>query len=112
MISGAALFNPYEGDGATVATASNFTVKNAAGEDVAFLDSCNGHPNPMGAYHYHAVPPCVTALVDETGGPSHLIGVAFDGYPIYGPFDTDGNELTAADFDECNGITSPTPGFP
>ena len=112
MISGAALFNPYEGDGATVATASNFTVKNAAGEDVAFLDSCNGHPNPMGAYHYHAVPPCVTALVDEAGGPSHLIGVAFDGYPIYGPFDTDGNELTAADLDECNGITSPTPEFP
>ena len=46
------------------------------------------------------------------GVPSHLIGVAFDGYPIYGPFDTDGNELTVADFDECNGITSPTPGFP
>jgi len=112
MISGAALFNPYEGDGATVAAASNFTVKNAAGEDVAFLDSCSGHPNPMGAYHYHALPACVTAQVDEAGGPSHLIGIAFDGYPIYGPFATDGNELTAADLDECNGITSPTPEFP
>lgn len=112
MISGAALFNPYEGDGTTAAAASNFTVKNAAGEDVAFLDSCNGHPNPMGAYHYHALPPCVTAQVDEAGSPSHLIGVAFDGYPIYGPFDTDGNELMAADLDECNGITSPTPEFP
>lgn len=112
MISGAALFNPYEGDGATVAAASNFTVKNAAGDDVAFLDSCNGHPNPVGAYHYHALPPCVTAQVDGAGGPSHLIGVAFDGYPIYGPLDTEGNKLTAADLDECNGITSPTPEFP
>ncbi len=112
MISGAALFNPYEGDGATVASASNFTVKNAAGQDVAFLDTCNGHPNPVGAYHYHALPPCVTAQVDEAGGASHLIGVAFDGYPIYGAFDMDGNELTAADLDECNGITSPTPEFP
>ena len=36
MISGAALFNPYEGDGVTVAMAANFTVKNARGESVAF----------------------------------------------------------------------------
>ena len=55
MISGAVLFNPYEGDGSTAATASNFTVKNAAGKDVAFLDSCNGHPTPEfpnGVFHY------------------------------------------------------------
>ena len=55
MISGAALFNPYEGDGSTVAMASNFTVKNAKGEEVAFLDSCNGHPTPMGQFHDHAL---------------------------------------------------------
>ena len=112
MISGAALFNPYEGDGVTVATASNFTVKNAAGQDVAFLDTCNGHPTPMGSYHYHALPPCVTAAVDVAGGPSHLIGIAFDGYPIYGDRDLTGRQLTAADLDQCSGITSPTPEFP
>ena len=112
MISGAALFNPYEGDAATVATASNFTVLNDDGEEVSFLDTCNGHPTPMGAYHYHALPLCVTATVDDDGGPSHVIGLAFDGYPIYGPYDLDGNELTADDLDGCNGITSPTPEFP
>ncbi len=112
MISGASLFNPYEGDGATVATQSNFSVKNAAGEDVWFLDDCAGHPNPMGQYHYHALPKCVVATVDITGGPSHIIGIAFDGFPIYGDRDIDGNQLTATDLDACNGINSPTPEFP
>ena len=112
MISGAALFNPYEGDGATVATQSNFSVKNAAGQDVWFLDECAGHPNPMGQYHYHALPKCVVATVDVAGGPSHIIGIAFDGFPIYGDRDIAGNQLDAADLDACNGINSPTPEFP
>jgi hypothetical protein len=112
MISGAALFNPYEGDGSTVATASNFVVQDADGNDVAFLDSCAGHPTPGGEYHYHALPKCVTARVDTDGGPSHLIGVALDGYPIYGDRSLDGTQLTVADLDECNGITSATPEFP
>lgn len=112
MISGAGLFNPYEGDGVTVAMANNFTVKNASGQDIAFLDACNGHPTPMGMYHYHAIPPCVTATVDVAGGPSHIIGIAFDGYPIYGDRDITGKQLTAADLDQCSGITSATPEFP
>jgi YHYH protein len=112
MISGAALFNPYEGDASTVATASNFTVKDSSGNDVAFLDSCNGHPTPMGAYHYHALPSCVTAKVDTANGPSHIIGIGFDGYPIYGNRAMDGTKITAAQLDSCNGITSATPEFP
>ena len=112
MISGATLFNPYEGDGSTVATASNFSIKNAQGEDVWFLDDCSGHPTPMGQYHYHALPACVTAMVDDTGGASHIIGVALDGFPIYGDRDVSGNAVTAAQLDVCNGITSPTPEFP
>lgn len=112
MISGAALFNPYEGDGSTVAAAGNFTVKNAQGNDVAFLDSCNGHPTPMGSYHYHALPTCVTARVDTKTGPSHIIGIAFDGYPIYGDRDSNGRKVAKAKLDKCNGITSPTPEFP
>ena len=112
MISGAALFNPYEGDGSTVATAENFTVKNAQGKDVAFLDSCSGHPTPMGDYHYHALPTCITAKVDTKTGPSHLIGLAFDGFPIYGDRDINGKQITKAKLDKCNGITSATPEFP
>jgi hypothetical protein len=112
MISGAVLFNPYEADNRTVATLNNFTVKNSQGQDVAFLDSCNGHPNPIGQYHYHALPTCITKVVDTANGPSHLIGVAFDGFPIYGDRALDGSKITAAQLDACNGITSPTPEFP
>lgn len=112
MISGATLFNPYEGDNTTVATQSNFSVKDASGNDVYFLDSCSGHPTPMGQYHYHALPKCVTAQVDTANGPSHMIGIAFDGYPIYGDRDINGKQVTADDLDACNGTTSATPEFP
>lgn len=113
MISGAALYNPYEGDGATVAVQSNFTVPGAGGTAVAFLDSCNGHPTPnAGAYHYHALPACVTAQVDKAKGPSHIIGLAFDGFPIYGDRDIKGRKVSLAKLDTCNGITSATPEYP
>jgi len=113
MIYGAALFNPYEGDGKSVATLDNFTMNNSKGQDVGFLDSCNGHPTPMmGTYHYHALPTCITQVVDQPDGPSHLIGVAFDGFPIYGDRAMDGSKITATQLDSCNGITSATPEFP
>jgi hypothetical protein len=112
MISGAVLFNPYEADNTTVAMASNFTVKDSSGNEVPFLDPCNGHPNPNGQYHYHGLPPCVTSQVDKGKGPSHIIGLAFDGFPIYGDRDVHGKRVKAGKLDRCNGITSPTPEFP
>ncbi len=112
MISGASLFNPYEGDGTTVALASNFSVKNSSGKDVFFVDSCNAHPTPNGLFHYHGLPTCVTATVDTANGPSHILGIAADGFPIYGNRDANGTEVTASQLDACNGITSPTPEFP
>jgi hypothetical protein len=113
MISGASLFNPYEGDGKSIAMLDNFTIKNSKGQDVGFLDSCNGHPTPMmGTYHYHALPTCITQVVDKPNGSSHLIGVAFDGFPIYGDRAMDGSKIVATQLDACNGITSATPEFP
>ena len=112
MISGAVLFNPYEGDGKSIATFDNFSLKNSKGEDVYFLDSCNAHPTPMGQFHYHALPTCITSVVDTADGPSHIIGVAFDGFPIYGDRALDGSKIAASQLDECNGITSATPEYP
>jgi hypothetical protein len=112
MISGAVLFNPYEGDGKSVATFDNFSLKNSKGEDVYFLDSCNAHPTPMGQFHYHGLPTCITSVVDTADGPSHIIGVAFDGFPIYGDRAIDGSKIAVSQLDECNGITSATPEFP
>lgn len=43
-----------------------------------------GHPDGGGNYHYHATP---IYLYDETGSEhSGIIGWAFDGFPIYGPY--------------------------
>ena len=113
MISGSVLFNPYEGDGKTVAMSGNFSLTNTDGTKVWFIDHCNGHPTPMdGTYHYHAGSTCITDQVDTMTGPSHLIGVALDGFPIYGPRDIRGRTVPVNSLNRCNGITSPTPEFP
>ncbi len=113
MISGAVLYNPFEGDGKTVAMANNFTITDSKGRTASFVDSCAGHPTPQqGAYHYHGLSSCTTAKVDEAGEASHIIGFALDGFPIYGDRDINGKQLTYQNLDQCNGINSPTPEFP
>jgi len=114
MITGAMTYNPFEGDGETVAAASNFTLTNDEGEEVPFVDPCFGHPapRPLSAYHYHALSKCITRQVDKKKEASHIQGVAFDGFPIYGNRDIDGKKVKPGDLDKCNGIKSPTPEFP
>ncbi|MCX6371145.1 MAG: YHYH protein, partial [Solirubrobacterales bacterium] len=117
MISGSVLFNPYEGDGNTVAMASNFTIAAPDGSTAPFVDDCSGHPTPAmggggGQYHYHGLPACVSKEVDTSTGPSHILGVAFDGFPIYGKRDINGKVISVSKLDKCNGITSATPEFP
>jgi hypothetical protein len=120
MISGPALFNATEGQNGKAAALSDnvsysFTDSTGTARTAKFIDDCNGHPTPNLAgntYHYHGLSSCITAQVDSAGGPSHLIGVAADGFPIYGGRDISGNVITLAQLDECNGITSATPEFP
>jgi hypothetical protein len=78
-------------------------------------DTCNSHPTPLSAdynWHHHGIPNCLTATVDEAGGPSHIIGIALDGFPIYGGRYLNGNIVDVSQLDSCNGITSATPEFP
>lgn len=117
MISGAIMYNPYEGDGTTVAMSNNFTITDSSGITASFVDKCAGHPTPGmngtgGAYHYHGLPNCVTKKVDTSTGPSHIIGIALDGFLIYGANDMHGKAVPASSLDECNGINSPTPEYP
>ncbi len=120
MISGEALYNPYEGGGAqTPALSDNvsYTFTDAAGvsRTASFIDACNSHPTPLDAgysWHYHGVPDCLTATADATDGASHIIGIALDGFPIYGGRDFAGKIIDVAQLDSCNGITSATPEFP
>lgn len=65
-------------------------------------DSCSGHPQERGIYHYHSASACAA---DAGTGHSALIGYAFDGFGIFGFRGEDGKELTNADLDECHGHT-------
>jgi hypothetical protein len=88
MLTGAALFNGFDAGG-----------RDAGAWEVQ--DSCNGHPEKTGEYHYHTLSACITDINVGT-----VIGFALDGFPITGPKITDTNILTTSDLDECHGITS------
>jgi hypothetical protein len=62
-------------------------------------------------WHLHGVPLFVTSA-GSLGTPSHIIGIAFDGYPVYGGYDNTGAAVSVSQLDACNGITSATPEFP
>lgn len=75
-VNGVAFFNPFD---ANMSDASSI------------MDYCCGHPNPDNLYHYHKYPICVnTPFADKGDGPSQVIGFAFDGLPIYGPYEDAG----------------------
>jgi len=75
-VNGIVFFNPFD----------------ANSQDASSLmDRCCGHPAPDGTYHYHKYPICVNSpWADEGKEHSPLIGWAFDGFPIYGPFESAG----------------------
>jgi hypothetical protein len=135
LLDGAALFNPYEANHATVATSDNF-ITTVNGVSASFLDSCDGHPGPGGQYHYHGLPACLvsyatggtstvasvtslssktTSAVSEVNAASRrpvILGFAFDGYGIYDNIAMNGKTVPVSSLDSCNGIFSPVPGYP
>jgi hypothetical protein len=115
LISGTAMFNPFEMDASTAAVADNgsytFTDGSGTQQTAYFLDQCNSHSSGT-TWHAHGNPACVTSEVDTSAGASHIIGVALDGFPIYGGRDINGNNINVSQLDACNGITSATPEFP
>lgn len=55
------------------------------------LDRCCGHPSPRAQYHYHKYPVCLkTPWTDEGEAHSPVIGFAFDGFPVCGPYEAKG----------------------
>jgi hypothetical protein len=135
LLDGAALYNPYEANHATVATSDNFVVTQN-GATASFLDDCDGHPGPGGQYHYHGLPSClvdyatggtasVASVTDTSGATSApvnednakasrpvILGFAFDGYGIYDNIAMNGRTVPVSALDSCNGIFSPVPGYP
>jgi hypothetical protein len=73
-INGVVFFNPFDADSSDAS-------------DV--MDRCCGHPAPGNLYHYHKYPVCVKSpFADEGDEHSPLIGFAFDGFPVYGPYES------------------------
>ena len=72
-----------------------------AGDYAEVFDSCDGHPQEHGIYHYHKIPSCVY----NSSTNMQLLGVALDGHPIFGPKDESGTVLMTKDLDKCHGRT-------
>lgn len=105
-INGVVFFNPFEAGGMNA----------VAGYSEVWFDSCCGHPEQRGAYHYHKYPSCVkTPFPDDGKGHSPIIAFAWDGYPVYGPYVADGvmaKDLKGAKaLDVCNGRFDPDRGY-
>ena len=81
---------------------SNVWIRCATGAEGPILDAGFGHPAPDGGYHYHANPRALRyqlgdnltynavsdSYTENTTNLRHspIIGWAYDGYPIYGPY--------------------------
>lgn len=89
-VNGVALYNGLDGEN-----------RDAVAHEMQ--DSCGGHPERSGQYHYHSGSPCL--LRDATTS-STLIGYALDGFGIYVERDSSGELLTNAALDTCHGRTS------
>ena len=101
-LNGVVFFNPFEAGGMNA----------VEGYAEVWLDSCCGHPQQHGVYHYHKYPSCVkTPFADDGKQHSPVIGFAFDGFPVYGPYESSGvlaKEMTAdRALDVCNGHDDP-----
>lgn len=108
-ITGAQIFNDYEDPSREIVAQDDQAIH----DHVAFLDECNGHTLVDGTnYHYHGIPVCITADMDQEGEHSLMIGVLADGFPVYGNSGVGGAIVTNADLDECSGHFGPTPEFP
>jgi YHYH protein len=91
LLTGAVLFNALDAPG-----------RDAVAHESQ--DSCQGHPQRSGVYHYHSATPC---LPDQTTADGHsmLLGYILDGFGIYGRRGEGGKILTSANLDACHGHT-------
>jgi len=99
MLNGVAFYNPYDAGGVDAPSTICF-------------DDFNGHPSVDGRYHYHQTP---TWGYGDGAGHSEVVGYASDGYPVYGPYESDGvfaKDVTGTmALDACNGHEDASRGY-
>lgn len=105
-LNGVVFFNPFEAGGMNA----------VEGYSEVWLDSCCGHPQQEGVYHYHKHPTCVKSPFPDDGKRhSPIVGFAWDGFPIHGPYEESGvyaRDLTGARaLDVCNGHSDSERGY-
>jgi hypothetical protein len=84
LVNGVVIFNPLDGH-----SYQNHNVwhQNAGVVEASSFDSALGHPEMHGIYHHHLQPVSLSQqLGDEGSHHSPILGFAFDGFPIYGPY--------------------------
>ena len=81
------------------------------------LDTCGGHVDPGGWFHWHAAATDIETVYETEGvnadcalaqNPAGLFAYAFDGFPIYGSREPNGALPTG--LDACNGHIGAIPG--
>lgn len=85
-----------------------FNALDAPGRDAVaheIQDTCGGHPERRGQYHYHGPSDCMTEAAKGPNGHSGLVGYALDGFGIFGMNGAAGKHLSNADLDACHGHT-------
>jgi YHYH protein len=88
MNNGVPIFNGFDEE-----------MRDAAAHEIQ--DSCDGHPQISGEYHYHSLSRCFKDIREST-----VLGFALDGFPITGPVQSNGKYLTTEALDVCHGTTS------
>jgi hypothetical protein len=111
-VNGVPIYNPLDAH-----TYNNLNIwhNNAVVVEASGFDSALGHPAPVqgatgnptpGIYHHHQLSPSLTAQLGGISASqfSPLLGFAFDGFPVYGPYGY-------ANADGTGGITRMTSSY-
>jgi hypothetical protein len=96
-LNGVVFYNQYAGPNNQPLTA-----------EINTFDQYLGHPQGTGQYHYHQEPTSLTARL----GKSALLGWLLDGYPVYGPKEESGVDVTNSFLDDYHGHGHPTIDYP
>jgi len=94
FVNGVAMFNPKDAHSFNDADVWH---QNAVVVEAAGFDAANGHPAPAtgptiggfqpGIYHHHQQSPSLRGQLGDDGtAHSPILGFAFDGFPVYGPY--------------------------
>jgi len=88
-------------NGAQIYGSADANGKDAYINEGSTFDTCGGHPDPTGIYHYHADPKPGCVYNNIKGKHSPLWGFMADGIPIFGAYGDKG--VVPKDLDKCGG---------